>query len=520
MIDNISEKTRAELKEKAAEINDANLNIAQITTQNLEAYQHYFNGQDYINKLRFEDASEEFKKAIALDSTFGLAYYRLAYAISWNMGIEQASIEPIQIALKYIDRIPVKERYLVQAEYAQVQEGFEAGLEILRQMEKSYPDDKEMIYNIGDWSFHAGKFDDSILYLKKVLSLDSTHIRSVQHLTMNYQQLQQYENMLFYARKYVNISPSQESFTFLSRAYAALGLFDEGAETFQQARESVPAEYFSQAIANFYAFQGKYDKAESEVKKLLSKDNPLEIQQLGYNILIQIYPYQGKYKFTLDILDRLININWQKKDTTMAAYWHTIKAHFITMGWMETDRAWQEVQKTFPYQNQISFVLYWTNLSLLSVTCGNYDLAEKTSLYIPARWWQLTIQTLIHYKKEECTAVEVKSLTDTVLQKSPRFIEFPILYNLAECEYKSGQLDEAIKHISKLQTFYNNRYGFRAIYYPRSFYLLGKIYEKKAQTDLAIENYQKFLDIWKNADKDLPELIDAKKRHKNLKSAI
>ncbi len=48
--------------------------------------------------------------------------------------------------------------------------------------------------------------------------------------------------------------------------------------------------------------------------------------------------------------------------------------------------------------------------------------------------------------------------------------------------------------------------------YPKTFYLLGKIYEKKGDINLAVENYEKLLDIWIDADKDLPYLLDAKKR--------
>lgn len=36
--------------------------------------------------------------------------------------------------------------------------------------------------------------------------------------------------------------------------------------------------------------------------------------------------------------------------------------------------------------------------------------------------------------------------------------------------------------------------------YVKSFYMLGKIYEQQDNTALAIEHYQKFLDLWEDAD--------------------
>ena len=48
--------------------------------------------------------------------------------------------------------------------------------------------------------------------------------------------------------------------------------------------------------------------------------------------------------------------------------------------------------------------------------------------------------------------------------------------------------------------------------YPRTFYLCGLVNEKLGNEQEAIEAYTKFLDIWKNADDDLPEKIAAQKR--------
>jgi cytochrome c-type biogenesis protein CcmH/NrfG len=47
--------------------------------------------------------------------------------------------------------------------------------------------------------------------------------------------------------------------------------------------------------------------------------------------------------------------------------------------------------------------------------------------------------------------------------------------------------------------------------------MLGKIHEQKGDKAKAVVNYQKFLELWKNADPGLPEVEDAAKRMEVLK---
>ena len=54
--------------------------------------------------------------------------------------------------------------------------------------------------------------------------------------------------------------------------------------------------------------------------------------------------------------------------------------------------------------------------------------------------------------------------------------------------------------------------------YAKSFYMLGKIYEQQSNTAKAIEHYEKFLNLWKDADPGIDEVTDAKKRQAALQS--
>jgi tetratricopeptide (TPR) repeat protein len=81
-----------------------------------------------------------------------------------------------------------------------------------------------------------------------------------------------------------------------------------------------------------------------------------------------------------------------------------------------------------------------------------------------------------------------------------------------------GKPDKAIAVYRDLLTFDPRE---KSIYlsHPRYHYQLAKLYEQKDQTKKAIEHYEKFLELWKNADADLPELIYAKARLAKLRGA-
>ena len=91
------------------------------------------------------------------------------------------------------------------------------------------------------------------------------------------------------------------------------------------------------------------------------------------------------------------------------------------------------------------------------------------------------------------------------------------LNDLALAYYNAGELEKSRDEYEKLISLTIHRYMWGDIY-AKSFYMLGKINEQQGQKAKAIEHYEKFLDLWKDADPGITEVEDAEERLAGLKS--
>jgi len=74
-----------------------------------------------------------------------------------------------------------------------------------------------------------------------------------------------------------------------------------------------------------------------------------------------------------------------------------------------------------------------------------------------------------------------------------------------------ANLDKAIAEYERLTTFCpKSREPF--LIHPEYHYFLGKLYEQKRLKAKAAERYRRFLDLWKDADADRPEIDGARRR--------
>lgn len=75
---------------------------------------------------------------------------------------------------------------------------------------------------------------------------------------------------------------------------------------------------------------------------------------------------------------------------------------------------------------------------------------------------------------------------------------------LANAYLETGHLEEAISEYERILRLNQN--------YSLANYHLAQAYERKGQQDQARTAYERFLQTWKDADADLPEVINAHQR--------
>ena len=85
------------------------------------------------------------------------------------------------------------------------------------------------------------------------------------------------------------------------------------------------------------------------------------------------------------------------------------------------------------------------------------------------------------------------------------------LASLVEVHFRAGNMETARQACELLTSLTIGRTHWGDIY-AKAFYWLGQISEEQGKTDEAAAHYRKFLELWKDADPDNPELSDARAR--------
>jgi DNA-binding SARP family transcriptional activator/TolB-like protein len=190
LVDQLSiEALQAILGEKAGDL--PRVELARVTTASLPALKAYLEGEILFRKADFAGAQAAYQEAVEADSTFALAWRRVAESRGWSRaegrppGWGAAMREAAQEAARWSGRLPERESVLVLAYRAYVFESMTM-LEPLKAAVNRYPDDPELFNLLAEYYAHYG---DPLLVdpaetehvIRRTLELDPTFAPPYEH---------------------------------------------------------------------------------------------------------------------------------------------------------------------------------------------------------------------------------------------------------------------------------------------------------------------------------------------------
>ena len=180
----------AKLLDLSGAPNEIRTGLARSTTQSLEAFRAYLSGVDQLNRWDLAGAERDLERAISLDTTFGLAYYKLALTRGWLVGTEDSIADrAILRATTYSGNLPVHERTVINAYRAFIGGEFVESRALYDQLIARDAGDADAWYGVGEAWFHdtagvnqAPAWTQAMRAFKRTLALDPTYALAYDHV--------------------------------------------------------------------------------------------------------------------------------------------------------------------------------------------------------------------------------------------------------------------------------------------------------------------------------------------------
>ncbi len=165
----------------------ARRSIQEFASTSPQALRAYLAGERLGRQGRWLEAADSLSLAIQMDSTFGLAYYRLSVVSRYSVGAVLPVRDPIPSALRFQSRLPRRQLELLRTVYAAQRGELREALSLADATAAAYPDDPEVAFEQGEAYFHTGMslggpWEPAKRAFARAVALDSAMLEPYNHL--------------------------------------------------------------------------------------------------------------------------------------------------------------------------------------------------------------------------------------------------------------------------------------------------------------------------------------------------
>lgn len=533
MVDELTRKIKADLKLSRQQIaSDIDRDVSTITTNSPEALKLYIEGRRLHMNNEYRKSIETMNQAITIDPEFAMAYRSLAVSHG-NMYLFAERKQYIQKAIELSERLSYREHYNIQGSFYQSsQSTYDKAIEAFTNLLKLYPDESLALGNLGTIYSGINEYEKAIEYYETQLQTGIDSSLPYTNLAGAYRALQRYQEAQELLEGYLaNISDNEQVHRSLAVTYIHQGQLNMAMAEAEKASVINPKDYRNLRLkGDIYVYQGNLFKAEEEYQKMLEIREPAAA---GYRLvrLIQLSLFQGKFSRAIDMIELALELSKKVRQNI----WEALVLNYSARGksfvgdyagaLKECSAAWDKaVEADYPGAQRNALYIKTQIYLKMGALQEAQQTADKLSLLIESGIFKKIIR--VFYNLQGRIELEKQNYSEAInhFQRAIALLyggspthRADFIDSLAQAYYKSGDIEKARVEYEKITLITSGRLSFGVIY-AKSFLMLGKIYEQQEKTAQAIENYEKFLELWKDADPGLPEVAEAKKRLVGLKS--
>jgi tetratricopeptide (TPR) repeat protein len=485
--------------------------VAEVTTDSPEAYRYYLEGTEQLARFSSDSARQSFERALEYDSSFAMAYYYLA-------GLKDASL--ITRAVELLNNASERDQFFIRSRAALVSGNLMEAGEILTELVRRYPQEKEAWYTLAAVDQRLGRRQEAIAHYERAIDIDPLFKRAYNALAYLYEQSGDLDRALWAINHYIELAPDEPNpWDTRGELLARNGRLQEAIESYRQALEISPTFMHSlHYLGLMYLFSGDYVRADSCNAALA--DSPNTSLAAASGLYLCFTPMmQGKFTYAI-----------QKIDSTIRA--DSLEANRTEQG------------DIYEYLRTLQALAYWQKGNLDSAivmleagqrhadscdyACGQ-DRRHLRAQLLALDGKVSEAEAIVGQLREQLRRPEARQFTywyaaGALALVAERFDEavvnfetaaditdgFDVRYWLARAYLQAGNFDRAIEAFESLARQYDSPRSYFSPWSVRLHYYLGRSYELSDRLDDATQQYLIFLDIWKNADPEVALLDSAR----------
>ncbi|HEX3143421.1 MAG TPA: protein kinase [Pyrinomonadaceae bacterium] len=487
---------REKLGESLASIRKFDMPIETATTASLEAFKDFIAGVELRRKAQYAQSVTQFKRAIELDPEFALAHVQLgtSYRDLRNLALGN---EHVKRAYELRDRVTERERFEISATYFRHITGeLDKRIEMTSLLTQTYPRDPDGFHLHGNSLMIAGEFEQAAQAYRTVLQLDPDYSLSRANLALALIGLNRFDDAQQIIQE--GLQRGLDSNGFHNRLYI-IGFLKQDAQLMERQVQwfsGRPDEYQIRELqARALAFAGRRREASASLAQAAALAAARGLLAEKARILAN--------DFNLSATFGMVQLAANQADQV------------LTLLTRENISA-EELQASLIGQLD-SQPLAWT-LALSGDARRAQSLADDFSKKFPLDTihnsvWLPIIRATMELKHGESAERAVQFLPPSKQYEPALSFKPTWVRGLAYLQAKNGAAAA-----SEFQRIIDHRgWDIVSPLWPLAHLGLARAAALQGDTSTARKEYESFFDFWKEADADLPVMIEAKREYEKLK---